>query len=251
MQASISEESMMLGAVASNGSMEEGKMINLNIVMNYTEEELKEPASPYATRIPKFDKVYFPEQGTRLLYEFDVLSQRIDRWEVETPWAFPSCFAFVQTPANRIFVTGGIGDDETTKRTIEIVPAAEGNETQSPYGFALKESMNYKRVDHSMCYLTDQFLFVTGSYIQDEKMNETCERYDVAKDRWAKFPPLTVGRAFHASCGFEGRYVFVLCGLAVVRSQFEVTSEEDRGMTAIKEEFHWRISNTIERLDAF
>lgn len=82
-------------------------------------------------------------------------------------------------------------------------------------------------------------------------MCETCERYDVNLDRWAKFPALSVGRAFHSSSGFEGRYVFVLCGLIVERSQIEVVSEEDHGMTIIKEELHWRMTNSIERLDSF
>ena len=101
-----------------------------------------------------------------------MLSQSVHRRVVNTPWAFAACFAFVQTPANRIFITGGIGDDETTKRTIEIVKEgrADGGynineDSDINYGHVVKESMNYKHVDHSMCFLTDQYLFVTGSYI--------------------------------------------------------------------------------------
>ena len=119
------------------------------------------------------------------------------------------------------------------------------------YGHVLKESMNYKHIDHSVCYLTDQYLFATGSYIQDDNMCQTCERYDVNLDRWAKFPTLLIGRSFHSSCGFEGRYVFVFCGLVVVRSVIKVVSKEDRGMTYIKEELHWRPTDTIERFDSF
>ena len=80
---------------------------------------------------------------------------------------------------------------------------------------SLKESMNYSHMDHSMCYLSEQFLFVTGSYIKDDNFAATTERYDIEMDRWAKYPPLTTGRAFHSSCGFENRYVFVFCGLVI------------------------------------
>lgn len=73
--------------------------------------------------------------------------------------------------------------------------------------------MNYNHTDHSMCFLTDQFLFATGSYLKEENYLTTTERYDVDLDRWAKYPNLTIGRAFHSSCGFEGRYVFVFCGM--------------------------------------
>ena len=63
--------------------------------------------------------------------------------------------------------------------------------------------MYQKRTDHSMCFLNDDFLFVTGSYIQDNKMNETCERYDIKMDRFAKFPSMNVGRCHHSSCSFD------------------------------------------------
>ncbi len=110
--------------------------------------------------------------------------------------------------------------------------------------------MNYKHIDHSLCYLDDKYLFVTGSYLKDDKMHETCERYDVKMDRWAKFPPLSVGRCHHSSCSVDGRYVFVICGLIIVRHEYQVVSEEDNGMVIIKEEFHWQATNTIERFDA-
>ena len=81
-------------------------------------------------------------------------------------------------------------------------------------------------------------------------MHETSERYDLNKDRWVNYPNLNVGRSFHSSCSFEGRFIFVLCGLVIETRQLEITSEEDRGQTIIKEEIRWKVSNSIERLDA-
>lgn len=120
---------------------------------------------------------------------------------------------------------GGVGDEETTRRCLEIVKKPQGG----GYGHVMKESTNFKRVDHSLCYLNDEYLMVTGSYIQDEKMHETSERYDLNKDRWVNYPNLNVGRSFHSSCSFEGRFIFVLCGLVIETRQLEITSEEDRG----------------------
>lgn len=108
---------------------------------------------------------------------------------------------------------GGVGDEETVRRCLEIVKKPQNG----GFSHVVKESTNYKRVDHSLCYLNDEFLMVTGSYILDEKMHETSERYDIIKDRWVKYPDLNVGRSFHSSCSFEGRFVFVLCGLVLER----------------------------------
>jgi len=123
-----------------------------------------------------------------------------------------------------------------------------GDEGPCSESFELKESMHYSRVDHSMCFIDERYLLVTGSYIRDEKMNETCERYDIQMDRFAKFPPLNVGRCSHSSCSFDARYVLVFCGLIIVRTEYEEVSEEDR-MVIIKERVNWTPTNSIERLD--
>ena len=237
------------------------------------EETKDEDKSPYANQIPKFNYVLYPESGTKTLFEYEILTQRVRSCQINSPWAFPASFACVQTPENRLFITGGMGDNETSRRTIEVIYRRKGLlnvNTVSPSatnfaasiassddGFfehannvVVKEAMNNRRIDHSLCFLTDQFIFASGSYLQTDQFCTSTERYDIHKDRWAKFPPLTVGRCFHASCGFEGRFVFVLCGLTIVRTEKE-SIDEDRGMTIIQEEFHWRMSNSIERLDAF
>ena len=101
-----------------------------------------------------------------------------------------------------------------------------------------KESMHYQRYDHSMCFLDDRYLFVTGSYIRELQVFKTVERYDIVKDRFSKFPSLNVGRCMHSSCSFDGQYIFVLCGLVINVTEYAEFSVED-GMTIIKDRVTW------------
>lgn len=63
--------------------------------------------------VPRFNLIFFPECGLKIVQEYNVLTQESRRHEIDSPWAFPAGFAFCQTPTtNRLFMTGGIGDDE-------------------------------------------------------------------------------------------------------------------------------------------
>ena len=101
-----------------------------------------------------------------------------------------------------------------------------------------------------MCFLNEQYLFVTGSYVRDENVCATCERYDIKMNRFANFPPMNVGRCHHSSCSFDQRYIFVFCGLVIVKTEQEEVSEQDRGMTIITEKLRWEPSASIERFDS-
>ena len=69
----------------------------------------------------RFNQIYFLECGLKVVYEYNVLTQISRQLEVNCPWAFPSGFAFCQTPqSNTLYYCGGIGDEEGMKRCIEI-----------------------------------------------------------------------------------------------------------------------------------
>mmetsp|Transcript_41818 Transcript_41818/g.55135 ORF Transcript_41818/g.55135 Transcript_41818/m.55135 type:complete len:172 (+) Transcript_41818:659-1174(+) len=103
-----------------------------------------------------------------------------------------------------------------------------------------------------MCFLNDTFLFVIGSYVKGERntFSSSCERYDIKLDRFAKFPSLNTDRCHHSSCSFDARFIFVFCGSVLSLSQVEIRSQEDRGMTFIREEHHWQPSNSIGRFES-
>ena len=71
----------------------------------------------------------------------------------------------------------------------------------------------------------------------------------MGNDRFIKFPSLNVGRCHHSSCSFDARFVFVICGLVIQKTQREEVSEEDK-MTIIREISTWAPSNSIERFDS-
>ena len=62
-------------------------------------------------RVARFSQVFVPQCGTNILYEFDVVTRISKCHEIAVSWAFQASFAFSQTPNGRLFVTGGIGDD--------------------------------------------------------------------------------------------------------------------------------------------
>ena len=138
-------------------------------------------------------------------------SQQTEKVEANTPWAFPSSCAFVQTPENRLFVAGGTGAGEDgAKRMFEIYQSQDGS-LQSD----LKEEMHWNRIDFSICSMGSNMLVATGSYLHNDKDEPhfSCEGYNVQLNMWTKFPPLNIGRCFHSSCGFNGKYIYVMCGL--------------------------------------
>ena len=86
----------MPNTVITNGD-HSPKLINLNLPTSQAivEEEKDEPKSPYATNIPKFELVYFPQPVCKILYEYKILEEKVRFWPVDSPWAFPSSFAYV------------------------------------------------------------------------------------------------------------------------------------------------------------
>ena len=70
----------------------------------------------------RFSYIFVPELGTKLVYEYNIETRSSWRHEIAVPWAFSASCAFSQTPAGQLFVTGGIGDEQTMKRCYEVIP---------------------------------------------------------------------------------------------------------------------------------
>ena len=73
--------------------------------------------------------------------------------------------------------------------------------------------MGYRRNFHSMCYLTPTKLVVSGSRETKNGSDKAIELYDLTKDKWITLPAMDKGRSRHSSIGFQGKYVYVFCGL--------------------------------------
>lgn len=125
--------------------------------------------------------------------------------------------------SNRVFATGGIGE-EWSKSCKEVVPSAKG----TCYKVVIKAHLRYEREFHSMCYLTPTLIFVSGSRSTKDGADKAVEVFDVDRETWTPIEPLTKGRCRHSSCGFAEKFVYIFCGMI------------DR-----------RRVNSIERLDYF
>ena len=65
---------------------------------------------------------------------------------------------------------------------------------------------------HSVTSLGDDSLVVTGT-VYAENFSRKVEQYNVARNQWSMLPDLIQGRASHASCTFQTRFVYVFCGI--------------------------------------
>jgi len=70
--------------------------------------------------------------------------------------------------------------------------------------------MNFARDFHSMCYLDENTLFVTGS--RKPGAEKTVEKYDIVNNIWSRQKDMQTGRSRHSSCGFAQKAIYVFCG---------------------------------------
>jgi hypothetical protein len=70
--------------------------------------------------------------------------------------------------------------------------------------------MSYARDFHSMCYLDEYTLYVTGS--RKSGAEKTVEKYSVMSNTWTTEREMIDGRSRHSSCGFAQKALYVFCG---------------------------------------
>lgn len=78
------------------------------------------------------------------------------------------------------------------------------------YVFQGRANMKYARHGHSACAVGDRYIVVTGGRIGS---GTTCEIYDINTNKWSDLPEMGTKRHYHSSCAFEGKSVFVFCGI--------------------------------------
>ena len=80
---------------------------------------------------------------------------------------------------NRIFVTGGVNQEQSVKCfELELSPS------KTSYMKVERQQMAFARDFHSMCYLDENTLFVTGS--RRPGAEKTVEKYDVVNNIWTR-----------------------------------------------------------------
>lgn len=69
--------------------------------------------------------------------------------------------------------------------------------------------MKFPRHGHSACAVGDKYIAVSGGRYEGTK----CEMYSINTNKWQELPELITRRHYHSSCAFEGRQIFVFCGI--------------------------------------
>lgn len=108
----------------------------------------------------------------------------------------------------------GGGDFNLTPASMYEAYELVFNRGQSQFDCIKKARMSFPRHGHSACAIGDHSIFVTGSRKDLNKASQKCELYNIATDKWTEMPMLNLGRHYHASCDFNGKYTYVFCGIA-------------------------------------
>ena len=118
--------------------------------------------------------------------------RRLDSKDVAA--SLVSGFSWLQTPSNRIFISGGSPDPKALFELIETK------------GGVLKRincsSMRYKRSGHSSCCLGSERVMITGS-MMPKSTAAKCESYCIRRDSCTDLPDMQIGRYYHSSCCFN------------------------------------------------
>lgn len=76
--------------------------------------------------------------------------------------------------------------------------------------FQKMSDMRNPRHGHSACAVGDRLIAVSGGRIGS---GTTCEMYNINSNKWQDLPELNTRRHYHSSCAFEGKQIFVFCGI--------------------------------------
>lgn len=82
------------------------------------------------------------------------------------------------------------------------------------YQMTKRDSMKHPRHGHSVTWLGEKFVVVTGSRKEKNDSQRKSECYNSDIDLWFELPDMNVGRHYHSSCSFQDRFVYIFCGIA-------------------------------------
>jgi len=77
-----------------------------------------------------------------------------------------------------------------------------------------KADMNHKRYDHALLNVYDKFIYCLGGsdYILTEERLSSCEKYDIAQNKWFIISDLNEHKSITASCILNERFIYAISG---------------------------------------
>lgn len=86
--------------------------------------------------------------------------------------------------------------------------------------------MQYPRHGHAVCALSDAFMIVTGTRKDQNRSAHRAELYDIDSNKWQELPQMREGRYYHASCAFKQEWIYVFCGISILKQHHHLFSIE-------------------------
>ena len=80
-----------------------------------------------------------------------------------------------------------------------------------------KNNLVYPRHGHSVCAISDAFMVVTGTRKDVNRSAHRVEMFDLENNKWSEMPMMREGRYYHASCSFNNEWVYVFCGISILK----------------------------------
>lgn len=139
---------------------------------------------------------------SRQIHTYNLVNGNLETTYIETTFNIPLFSRSIVIENGDIYLTGGLVKPYYLKTTFFF---DEGSNS-----FIKKADMNLPRADHSLIYLAG-YIYAVGSYVHN-KCNNTCERYDIYKNKWTPIASLNVGRAGVGLCSVDNAYLYAFGG---------------------------------------
>jgi hypothetical protein len=96
-----------------------------------------------------------------------------------------------------------------------------------------RANLVYPRHGHSVCAISDSFMVVTGTRKDVNRSAHRVEMYDIEHNKWSELPMMREGRYYHASCSFNNEWIYVFCGISILKQHHHLFSIERISIKAV------------------
>ncbi len=147
-------------------------------------------------------KIHSFQWKSRQIHTYNLMSGELETTLIDTNFNIPLFSRSIAIENGDIYLTGGLVKPYYLKTTFFLDEASST--------LVKKADMNLPRADHSLIYLAG-YIYAIGSYVHN-KCNNTCERYDIYKNKWTPIASLNTGRAGVGLCSVDNSYLYAFGG---------------------------------------
>uniref|UniRef100_A0A7S3P022 Attractin/MKLN-like beta-propeller domain-containing protein n=1 Tax=Euplotes crassus TaxID=5936 RepID=A0A7S3P022_EUPCR len=147
-------------------------------------------------------KIHSFQWKSRQIHTYNLISGELESTLIDANFNIPLFSRSIAIENGDIYLTGGLVKPYYLKTTFFLDEASST--------LVKRADMNLPRADHSLIYLAG-YIYAIGSYVHN-KCNNTCERYDIYKNKWTPIASLNIGRAGVGLCTVDNTYLYAFGG---------------------------------------